>query len=308
MRTALSLSSLLVTGCFLAPRHGNADEPQLTQEESSIEPHCVLSPEHWPIDSTPEFEGVEWQREVLEAPILVFGEIHGTREIPAFVSSYVAAYQETGRSLVLALELPYEDQNLVSTLAAARDETQRRTAIESLLSSAAWTSEFQDGRTSEAMLQLIVETASIPSIRQERSSVDIVLFSVRGAHDREAEMAAILSNLRRAQPEGQIVVLVGNLHASTTPTPYSAGALPLAGRLESVEPVLALNFLSSTPGSTWVCTDLGCGPRLVGSARLPEPNPGVTLFQERSGGFDGTFAVGSVSPSEPAAHTLCIHD
>lgn len=56
---------------------------------------------------------VDVPKALLDRRLHLIGEVHGTKQIPNFVFSYVCRLSEHGEGAVLALELSPEDQGLI---------------------------------------------------------------------------------------------------------------------------------------------------------------------------------------------------
>jgi len=85
---------------------------------------------------------------------VLFGEIHGTVESPAFVANAACLALRAGFPVTVALEIPREEQPRVDTFLASAGMVADRAA---LLDSSFWQDKYQDGRRSQAMLSLLDE-------------------------------------------------------------------------------------------------------------------------------------------------------
>ena len=154
---------------------------------------------------------------------------------------------------------------------------------------------------------------------------------------REAAMADAVEEVRQASLDRAVVVLVGNVHAQTTPGKIVEGYLPLGARLDrfGLRPISLV--MAFDAGTAWNCTlekGLGCGVHPVRSwpprpAEVISGTPGdrisseagmgaagtavpdtptapryVRRWSHRTEGFDGLFYVGAVSASPPARDLL----
>src|SRR5207302_1493589 len=119
--------------------------------------------------------------------LLVFGEVHGTREIPAFVGEVACAAARAGRVRV-GLELPASDAPLLRRFldgdegALGHSEPWRRPALGS-------------GRTSAAMLALLQR---LRALRRAGAPVEPFFFDEMDAGPkRDEQMAANISAERK---------------------------------------------------------------------------------------------------------------
>lgn len=222
---------------------------------------------------------------------LILGELHGTREVPAFAASLVCHAART-TATVLALEVPYTEQAQIDAfLASSGDEKARA----DLLRGDFWDFPMQDGRRSEAMVSLL---DSARRWRARGAAVSVVAFDTDVPPEvRDAEMGRRLAAARQEDPRALLVVVTGGVHASRDP---EAAFVPMAVHFAKLTPPHRIVSLAMkhAGGEAWVCTDK-CGPHEIAGA--PDPGaPRVELFERRMHGFDGAFHVGPVSPSAPA--------
>jgi hypothetical protein len=234
---------------------------------------------------------------VLEAPFIVFGEVHGTREVPEFVAAYLCAAAKKQRKITLAVEYPSNQQNALDTFLAGRGTAQD---IERLLGTPNWSSERQDGRTSVDMLHMY---ESIRTLRV--SGADIKVVAIDGEVPTARRDAVMAENLRTELREGkgrQVLALIGGLHAIRSKgnrfNPQYESAIYL---LADNKP-LALT-VGTSGGSAWVCrggTPASCDATTWDINRVtPAPATPFSLTPP-SAQFDGVFFVGATTASPPA--------
>ena len=84
--------------------------------------------------------------------IVLIGESHGTKELPEFTSGLVCSLLKDGRSVILAVERPAEEQEHLQRYIESEGTAADKSA---LLSVYMWSSRWQDGRSSEAMFALV---------------------------------------------------------------------------------------------------------------------------------------------------------
>ncbi len=99
---------------------------------------------------------------------LLIGEIHGTQETPALLASMLR--QGSGRPWLLGLEIPRQEQERIEAFLRSDGGARARAA---LTGGAFWTRELQDGRSSEAMLQLI---DAVRALRRSGRDIHVVCF------------------------------------------------------------------------------------------------------------------------------------
>jgi hypothetical protein len=239
--------------------------------------------------------------------VTLFGELHGTNEVPAFVANVLC--QATARRLpvTLAIEFPKAStaalQRYVASAGTAGDRT-------TLLADAAWYMSPPDGRASEAMLRLVESTRLLVA---EGGDVDVFAFSdaPSGTQTRDSQMADILTTRIAAEPSRLAIVLTGNIHSRIEASENydSWGRLTvdrpmgylLRERLTGMK-VLGLN-VSYEDGAAWMCLsgappESACGPHPVKGQRKVASN---SIELTRTNGlYAGFFGVGALSASQPA--------
>lgn len=234
-----------------------------------------------------------------ESRLVILGEPHGTREIPAAVGEIVCQLARRRVPLVVGIEHPETDQKRIDQFVASSGTEHDRDA---LLASPFWRREDQDGRSSVAILALIDR---IRSLRASSVDVRILAFDVARerfadpAVDRDAEMAKTILATHASASASTVIVLSGNFHAMTSP--LENGFRPMGAYLRQTVPALTSLNVESSGGTGWMCTSApkGCGIRDVGGIDRGA-SPFVELVGAKSDeGFDGVLYVGRVSPSSP---------
>ncbi|MDH3743776.1 MAG: PQQ-binding-like beta-propeller repeat protein [Acidobacteriota bacterium] len=232
--------------------------------------------------------------------VLVLGEIHGTVEAPAMVSRIAAWALDRGQSVTVALEIPREEEALVTGFLASAGTLVDRQAF---LAGPFWQSGYQDGRASEAMATLLQD---LQRLMASGEPLRVVLIDQRGARgeDREQAMADALAAAVSSAPEGFTISLVGNLHAQLARGAGHGVDEPMALRIAELLPnsrVIALEVASSG-GTAWVCgghRTSGCGLSALGGGEIHRTER-VSLDVQLVGGFHGSLSVGTIHASPPA--------
>jgi hypothetical protein len=219
-------------------------------------------------------------RQLAPGGLVIFGELHGTMEVPAFVAN--AAEFAAGRGPVtVALELPDELQPGIDAFLAAKDDETGRAALIAT-PSAFW--EWRDGRGGDGLVVLL---ARLRAIGARVVSIDGAWPS---AEARDLGMARSLLSAQR--PDHTTIVVCGNLHARTDNRRW------MGWHVRQARPALISLDLGHAGGRAYVATSDGNGVHEQQARWLGEP--GVSLFAERHAcGWDGTFFVGSITPSMP---------
>ncbi|HEX8703751.1 MAG TPA: hypothetical protein VF815_33250 [Myxococcaceae bacterium] len=226
----------------------------------------------------------------LSEGLLVLGELHGTVESPRAVMQAVCAASAGGRPTWLALEFPRDEQPRVESFLATGDEV-------SLRESPFWRRDYQDGRTSQAMMGLLREVRRLRAAGREVRilAVDAPVQEDDGGKERDEHMAERIAQVRSRAPAEPMVFLAGNLHATRRLIiPRSA-----VWRLVKQGVSLKTLTLEARDGTAWQC-GATCG---VNAMRGPDLGPEPRILEtERStkGGYDGVWYLVTFTASPPA--------
>jgi hypothetical protein len=220
--------------------------------------------------------------------VLLFGEIHGTKEIPAFVAEVACQALAAGLPLLVALEVPRSTGEAMDLYVRGDGSPAERAR---LLQDRHWRPDIADGRSSQAMLALVDRLRQLFA-----GGGRIVVIGVQQGS--EAGGARAIGEARQRNQGSLVLALAGNYHTcvSATCAPYRGFGYILVEELRV--PALSLNALTSG-GSFWG----GSGVRHLGSGRPAASRakiPRVELWPEPRSGFDGVFVIGSITPSPPA--------
>lgn len=233
--------------------------------------------------------------------VLLLGELHGTAEMPAAVASLACAATARGLTVAVGLEIPQSEQARIDRYIAgesARDE---------LLAGDFWQREYQDGRSSAAMADLL---GALRTLRARSPSLRVVALDVPeppAERDRAmaTRLAAVYDALAPSAPATFVVTLTGNLHNRLTrgnpfdPASESMGYLFRRDRpLASVRSLL----LSYADGTAWTCTSAAvadCGERPLQGK--PPRDIGIRLGEGSADApFSGELFLGPIHASLPA--------
>ena len=231
---------------------------------------------------------------------LLFGEYHGTAEMPGVVADALCAAAEAGRPVLLGIEFDAATQPALDTYMRSDGGGAARAA---LLREEAWREE--GGRSTAAILELI-EAARLIG---KRHRVGVVAFDTppqRGTSARrEAAMAASLQAAAERTPGTLVIALTGAGHAGKTPWTSTTHPFPSTGQLLPAASTLSLSF-ARPGGRFW-----GCHPANGGApegckaydmpVREPVASRGIVLDSSIREGFDGIYSAGAqYSASRPA--------
>lgn len=229
--------------------------------------------------------------------ILLLGELHGTAEAPAVVGELACAALQASLPVAVALEIPYAEQAGIDRFVAG--ETDR----DALLAGPFWQRDYQDGRSSRAMADLL---ARLRALRREAPHLRVAAIDrPQPPAQRDAAMAARIDELAAATPEGLVISLTGNLHNRLTRgNRWNPDYLPMGYQLRQLRPAAPIRAidLEHQGGTAWICQSSSaaeCGERPL---RGVEPRePGLQLYPPTADGpFTGALHLGPITASPPA--------
>jgi hypothetical protein len=272
MRTAIQLLPVVLVACSAAPPRAPSPPP--------VRDALVLPP-------------------ALSAPgaTILLGDLHGTREIPAFVGVLVGQLA-AAHPVILGLEIR---AGQVPSLEAYLASDGGPAAREAALRDPWWHVNYQDGRESAAMFALIeaVRVLRAGGARVEIACIDPDGTQGGGPDARDEGMAQRLIAARRAHPDATVVAYAGNLHVRRAAMPRFA-ARAWAGMFLARAGVAFVTLDQRyADGTAWICSDgdaSHCGPRTMTAAGDPR---GIHLEASADGGYDGWYGVGPISASPP---------
>nr|WP_295372174.1 hypothetical protein [uncultured Sphingosinicella sp.] len=230
---------------------------------------------------------------------LLFGEYHGTSEMPALVADALCSAAGSGRPVVLGVEFDASAQPSLDAYMASDGGAEARRAM---LRAGIWREE--GGRTTSAIMELI-EAARRLGRRQRLGVVAFDSPPERGTSARrEAAMAEALRKAGERAPGTLVIALTGAGHAGKTAWTSYTPPFPSAGQLLPAEKTMALSF-ARPGGRFWGCQPANGGePEGCKSYDMPVREPvaprGIVLDASIRDGFDGIYSTGSqYSASQP---------
>jgi len=229
---------------------------------------------------------------------VMLGEVHGTREAPAFLEQLVCSVA-AHRAVVLALEYPRGEQ---SALDAFFDNPNGSAAEAQLLHTHFWSLATKDGRQSKAWLAVLRDVRA-----WRRQGLPITVTAYDGAptpQQREAVNAAFLDDLlQKHQGRAFVVIYSGNVHTMRTLF-EDEPELPMGARLSNWD-LLHLTMVT-TGGQAWFCGE-SCGVHDWPASRTVPPPTGTIRLGYPTAAFDGVFGVGPITASPPARQAPANH-
>ncbi|MCP3144145.1 TraB/GumN family protein [Pyxidicoccus xibeiensis] len=291
----------------------NAVAPKLAKEENAPRPVMVAAkaPEAKAAPNPMAMECglpiVGLGKQVKQGGVLLLGEMHGTQEVPRFLAQAACQATVAGTPVTVGLELPVESQERVAAFLTSEGTDSDWLK---LMDAPFWRSPYPDGRSSEAMANMLEQ---LRQLRSRGLDVEAFVFDhpkLQGQVREEAMAATVLSRVKHA-PDRFFLVVSGNVHPRTkVGLPWDLKYQPM-GLLVSkhVKGVVALDMAYDS-GSAWICAvdrkgvknRLDCGIR-----EAKGKDNGDRFFVHLWGGanddgYHGVFYVGPVSASAPAVH------
>ncbi|HET6373873.1 MAG TPA: hypothetical protein VFG76_11225 [Candidatus Polarisedimenticolia bacterium] len=246
----------------------------------------------------------------LDKSLILVGEIHGTSEIPAAFGELVcqSASRHADAPTLVVLEIPSIAQEAMTAYHESDGGAEVR---RSLLEQEFWRREYQDGRSSKAMLDLLGELRRLRAsgLRIVVRGMDPPRFDTE--NDRDAAMAAVVEEAIRTVRPAQTLVLAGNVHTRALkgyPWNGAADFSSMATRLREGHDLIALDVKASG-GAAWICTSAAaaeCGSHDVRSRDIPGdlPRISMSLGDLETTGYSGTLYIGKITASPPARSAL----
>lgn len=233
----------------------------------------------------------------LSTRLMLFGEIHGTREAPRYVGDVACAALRHNeyRQVIVALEYPQAEES--SLLAFFHSDGLPRDRVE-LIATSFWQREVQDGRSSNAMFGLIDRLRRMHQTdrRLKLAAIDPLTTNTEG-RSRDELMALRLVEVATRAPGTLTVALVGNVHAKRTRGLHSdPGYKTMAS--EIAMPFRTYAFVAHG-GSYWACVTL-CGEQQMAHSDEFGLEPTLDLAKVLpSINYDGLVNLGVITAAMP---------
>lgn len=237
--------------------------------------------------------------------VLLFGEKHGTQEIPIFIADVVCLAAMERIPVTLGLEIPYEEQASIDRFLSSQGEAADKAQ---LTEGAFWHPEMQDGRSSAAMFELIEQ---LRLLQKSGSKVRIVAYDSKPgtrSPERDQIMAQNLTAAITRNRKNLFIVLSGNLHTRLTRGNQWNKEYESMGYLltKSIEKSRLFSFNAAHEGGeAWVCIEESPDSKTVCKPLRMKPEIGapaewsVKLITEPNSPYTGTFGIGRITASLP---------
>jgi hypothetical protein len=242
--------------------------------------------------------GIELIPAFASTELIIFGEQHGTNEIPLFVAEIVCALS-AAKEVNLLLELNADQQRELTRFLDSRgSDADKRRFIDAVFRTK---DQQHDGRTSVAMFELIDQARQL---RRKGRKISVIFFAPDpneqnfDQSEYEADMARNIRAAVRTDSNVKNIALVGNFHSRRISDVGGLKVVPAASLLSDLK-VFSL-VSSALAGEAWQCRQDGCGVQQLNGTTEP-PKRGVRAFPTNMSGYDGVFSVGTpYTYSKPA--------
>ena len=233
---------------------------------------------------------------------LLLGEMHGTEQSPAFLANAVCLALTAGLPVTVALEIPREETSRVDAFLSSPGGEKDRDA---LLAGPFWRADYQDGRRSRAMFDLLERLRQLhQSGRPVRAELLDRADPPATSVERDRRLAEALGEAFDKTPEGVVIGLLGNIHTRIRPgVPWDPGYETAGSVLLKERPSLRVTALdvSYRGGEAWTCTTAetsSCQVRAI-RGRPEDPPSGIEIYREIANGHHGVYRVGDLRASPP---------
>jgi hypothetical protein len=239
-------------------------------------------------DTIPGMENI-----IAPGKIILLGEIHGTQEGPQYVAQVVCHALRKDLNVTVGLELPQSDQSVINAYLNSKGN---ESAIASVLSLSFWGREYQDGRASQAMFELI---EYLRKLKETQANIDLLLIDNPASDDRDIAMAKTIISRAKENKNDFMIILTGNYHNMIYDGSGQMGSYVLSA-FDTNRVVSLLQRYSG--GSAWLdIGEEGIGPiGLIGDG-LNEVS--ITL-DDSLGEYQGYFDMDSIHYSRPAKEMI----
>ena len=250
----------------------------------------------------------ELMKKAEKSRFILVGEMHGTREVPALVADLAERWskprEENGvkPALVVALEYPRSE---AADLNAYFHSDGGPEAKKRLLDSPLWSRSYQDGRSSEAMFDLI---EGVRALAHNGRKVKLAPFDQNAKQakldaSRDKSMAHNLRAIVKANPSARVLALTGNYHArKSVGAPWNAKHRFMGNYLKDLAPYSI--DVSAMRGSYWGCfgqSAADCKVERFGDASAATQPEGIYADEAAAAsGYDQTLMLNLFVVSLPA--------
>ncbi|HEX2570508.1 MAG TPA: hypothetical protein VH877_13210 [Polyangia bacterium] len=271
--------------------------PKAAQRPAVTSPSAPSAAAH-PIDPSACGPAIANLDAIRSTPLVLLGELHGLTGPTTFAIDLACRLAIGGQPVLLALEIPRQEQERIDAFLASPGAPTDRAA---LIEGSFWHRPFQDGRSSEARVALL-DTAR--RLRAQGLALRVAAIDDTAAEPSSRDQVMAESLLAARRTGETAILLIGNLHVRTQPgAPWNPAIRWSGVYLREKEPALVALDNRYAPGEAWVCPSPApesCGIRTVKGEGTAD-GFSITRFERTDDkGLDGTFNIGPAVASRPA--------
>jgi hypothetical protein len=227
--------------------------------------------------------------------VVMIGEGHGTKEMPATFLRIVCTALEQGRTVAVGLEIEDHD----GALDAYTSSKGTADATKLLLGSRHWRKDF-DGRSSKAYFNLL---ESLRVLRTQGAPLTVfALYDRVGQNETPDQiLASRLRKERLARPHAVILTLTGNVHSMRARPDWFPAEIPtpMGALIADLHP-LSIDLVFDG-GQSWSCRSaVDCGLRDQPSQSGGKGKVDAVQPSGQTGIYDLQINVGRTAASPPA--------
>lgn len=185
---------------------------------------------------------------------ILLGEIHGTEECLELTEGFVRLWTSHNMPLLLGLEIAESNQPFVDSFL----QTKNTVFLKRMLF---FKNNFEDGRASVAMFELLKTCATIPELKILCFDTD---HPIKSNAERDSLMAVNIVAAIKKDADRTFISLSGNVHAALSSNKgyLTMGAHLANSNLFADSTLAALNINLGT-GTAWLCTVGPCGIQTI---------------------------------------------
>lgn len=229
--------------------------------------------------------------------VLLFGELHGTNEMPRRFFDVACAASRAGMGVNVGIEAPSEYSEYYQSLLNPENLSNQ---LNGLMTLNFWAQDYQDGRASSAMFELI---KNLQKLGAENDNVYIFTFDRQGKNrDRRMANDFIANN----GPQPLTIALTGNIHSRTTHgISWDSSRGNMGAYIKESNNHTVSIYMSHSGGDAWLCTP-ECGIKTLANPDAEEHGDFKISMSEN--GHDWSWWIGEISASLPARSNSEIND
>jgi hypothetical protein len=217
-------------------------------------------------------------------PVEMYGEIHGTKEIPANFEKLVRENILQNNRILVGIELTQSE--IDGACSALKNSTQGKSEM------LGWRGKTQDGRYSLAMATMVCNLSGIKGV------TPFPMISDNGSALRDNMISQ--SIVDRSDSTSKIMVLTGNFHSRNADS-SAAGIV----RNNGIK-VSTFVYDARNRSQAWICTQEDkCGPTDIGARFCSSDEElsvdGILLKETAGSRWDKCISLPQITPSSPAA-------